>query len=152
MDLSLHPDFRFQELTIGSERAPLVVIDNFVSDPEALVDIAAAKLFGDVVNYYPGIRSKVSLSYQRFFLEQLREIFSSHFGLATAALRFTGCHFSIVTTSPEKLTNLQSIPHIDSSSSRELAFIHYLFKSDLGGTAFYRHRATGYEYVDETRS
>ena len=33
----------------------------------------------------------------------------------------------------------------------ELAFIHYLFRSDLGGTAFYRHRATGYEYVDEAR-
>ena len=33
----------------------------------------------------------------------------------------------------------------------ELAFIHYLFKSDLGGTAFYRHRATGYEYIDEAR-
>ena len=26
--------------------------------------------------------------------------------------------------------------------------IHYLFRADHGGTAFYRHRATGYEYVD----
>jgi len=32
--------------------------------------------------------------------------------------------------------------------SEELAMIHYLFRADHGGTAFYRHRATGYEYVD----
>jgi hypothetical protein len=152
MDLALHPDFQLQKLTIGREQAPLVVIDNFVSDPDALVEIAAAKRFGDVTNYYPGVRSKVPLTYQQFILERLRDVFAIHFGLGDAALRFTACHFSMVTTPPEKLTSLQSFPHIDSSSSRELAFIHYLFKSDLGGTAFYRHRATGYEYIDETRS
>jgi len=29
--------------------------------------------------------------------------------------------------------------------------VHYLFKRDLGGTAFYRHRKTGFEYVDVPR-
>ena len=29
--------------------------------------------------------------------------------------------------------------------------IHYLFHADLGGTAFYRHRATGFESVDGSR-
>jgi hypothetical protein len=29
--------------------------------------------------------------------------------------------------------------------------LHYLFKRTLGGTAFYRHRATGFEYVDFAR-
>jgi hypothetical protein len=32
-----------------------------------------------------------------------------------------------------------------------LATIHYLFQKDLGGTAFYRHRSTGFETVDESR-
>ena len=68
-----------------------------------------------------------------------------------ARLRFTACHYSLVTTPPEKLTYLQRIPHIDSVASKELAFIHYLFKADLGGTAFYRHRKTGFEYVDQDR-
>ena len=30
--------------------------------------------------------------------------------------------------------------------------IHYLFRRDLGGTAFYRHRKTGFEFIDESRN
>jgi len=151
MELALHPDFKLTSLTIGREQAPLVVVDNLVADPEALVDLAAGKLFGEVVNYYPGVRSKAPLTYQRFMLDKVKPLFAPYFNLDGAVLRFTECHFSIVTTPPEKLDIEQCIPHIDSVFSRELAFIHYLFKSDLGGTAFYRHRATGYEYVDEAR-
>ena len=66
-------------------------------------------------------------------------------------LRFTMCHFSLVTTPAEKLDYLQRIPHVDSVLGNELAMIHYLFSRDLGGTAFYRHRSTGFEYVDEAR-
>lgn len=151
MTLTLHPNFRIQKLTIGREQAPLVVIDNFVANPDELVELAVAKPFIDVANYYPGLRSKVPLTYQRFVIDQLRDVFAGYFGLTASAVRFTSCHFSLVTTPPEKLDYLQQIPHIDSASSVELAFVHYLFKTDLGGTAFYRHRATGFEYVDETR-
>ena len=66
-------------------------------------------------------------------------------------MRFTACHYSLVTTPPAKLSYPQRIPHVDSVAPNELAFIHYLFKSDLGGTAFYRHRKTGFEYVDLDR-
>ena len=150
MDLALHPDFRIQKLSIGREQAPLVVIDNLVANADQLVDLAATKLFGDVTSYYPGVRSKAPLTYQRFIIDRLRDVFVGHFGLG-AAVRFTACHFSLVTTPPGKLDYLQRIPHIDSVYGNELAFIHYLFRSDLGGTAFYRHRATGYEYVDQAR-
>jgi hypothetical protein len=40
---------------------------------------------------------------------------------------------------------------VDSLPRDGLASIHYLFTKNLGGTAFYRHRHTGFEYVDETR-
>ena len=46
---------------------------------------------------------------------------------------------------------MQRIPHADSLNNHELAFVHYLFRADLGGTAFYRHRHTGFEYVDQAR-
>jgi hypothetical protein len=151
MDLALHPDFRLQKLTIGRELAPLVVIDNLVANPEGLVDLAASKQFGDVTSYYPGVRAKAPLTYQRFIIDQLRDIFAGYFGLSATAVRFTTCHFSLVTTPPEKLDYLQRIPHIDSVYAGELAFIHYLFKSDFGGTAFYRHRRTGYEFIDIAR-
>ena len=151
MTLSVHPNLQIQKLRIGREQAPLVVVDNFAANPDELVDLAAAKPFIDTANYYPGIRSKVPLTYQRFVIDQLRDVFAGYFGLPAHAVRFTSCHFSLVTTPADKLDYLQQIPHIDSASPAELAFVHYLFKTDLGGTAFYRHRATGFEYIDETR-
>jgi hypothetical protein len=151
VSLAPHPGISIQKLTIGLELAPLLVIDNLVADADALVDLAANKLFGDVSSYYPGIRAKAPLSYQQFVLSQLREIFSATFGMPASTLRFTACFFSLVTTRPEKLSHLQCIPHIDSVFSSELAFVHYLFKRDHGGTAFYRHRSTGFEVITQAR-
>ncbi|MEJ0086823.1 MAG: DUF6445 family protein [Pseudomonadota bacterium] len=151
MILVPHPGLAVQKLTIGRECAPLLVIDNLVAGAEGLVDLAAGKLFGDVTSYYPGIRAKAPLSYQQFVLEQMRSLFSETFGLQGKALRFTACYFSLVTTPPEKLSHLQCIPHIDSVLGTELAFVHYLFKRDHGGTAFYRHRSTGFEVITQER-
>jgi hypothetical protein len=151
MTIARHRDFRLQTLRIGREQAPLVVIDNLVADPDELVRVAASKPFGEGTSYYPGVRAKVSLSYQQFILEQMRGVFAEQFAFASGAVRFTACHYSLVTTPPEKLAYLQRIPHVDSVAPKELAFIHYLFRADLGGTAFYRHRKTGFEYIDQDR-
>lgn len=139
-----------EKLTIGREGAPLLVIDDAVADPQALVDLAASKSYAAVENYYPGIRAKAPLSYQQSVLEKFGGLFREFFGIS-GSLRFTGCQFSLVTRNHAELNELQRIPHIDSSSYRELAVVHYLFKADLGGTAFYRHRATGYEIIDDAR-
>ena len=151
MTLRIHPDFHIERLEIGRERAPLIVIDNLVADAEQLVEQAAAKVFTDVPDYFPGIRAKTPLTYQQFVIEELRNILAESFGVTASTLRFTHCHFSLVTTPAEKLSLLQRIPHIDSPVPTELAFMHYLFRADLGGTAFYRHRSTGFEYVDAQR-
>jgi len=151
LNIALHPDLRIQKFAIGRELAPLLVIDNLVSDPDALVDHAAGKFFGDVASYYPGVRSKAPLIYQQFVLGNMRGLFCEYFGFQPGTLRFTACHFSVVTTPAEKLSHLQCIPHIDSVFGNELAFVHYLFRRDLGGTAFYRHRRTGFEVIDQAR-
>jgi hypothetical protein len=151
MSFARHPDFRLQRLSIGREAAPLLVIDQLLSTPDELVDLAAGKVFADVASYYPGVRAKVPLTFQRFILESLGDEIAQFFGLRPGALRFTACHFSLVTTPPQQLTYLQRIPHIDSLNGSELALILYLFKAPLGGTAFYRQKKTGFEYVDESR-
>jgi len=138
------------KLTIGRENAPLLVIDDAFTDPESLVELAATKVYSGVDTYYPGVRSKAPLSYQQFILEKFGRLFGEYFDIP-GSLRFTGCQFSLVTRNHAELNELQRIPHIDSPSYRELALVHYLFKTDLGGTAFYRHRATGFEIVDEGR-
>jgi hypothetical protein len=151
MNIAPHPSMRIQKLTIGREKAPLVVIDNLVADAEELVCDAASKRYAPPQSYYPGLRAKAPLSYQMFVVGELRELLCDYFDLEASKLRFSMCHYSVVTTPPEQLTTLQRVPHVDSHEARGLASIHYLFKADLGGTAFYRHRATGFEYVDESR-
>jgi hypothetical protein len=152
MTFARHSDFHIERLTIGAEHAPLLVIDNLLADPDELVEMAVSKTYGDVVSYYPGVRAKVPLTFQRFLLDELRGEFASSFGVNGKLLRFTACHFSLITTPKERLTYMQRIPHVDSLFSNELALILYLFRTDMGGTSFYRHRKTGFEFVDQARN
>lgn len=151
MNFAAHPDQRIRTLTIGREQAPLVVIDHLLADAEQLVELAATKKFVDDGTHFPGIRAKAPLGYQQFVLEQLRKLSGPVFGLQPGVLTFTGCHFSLVTKPAETLYHLQCIPHIDSMLGHELAFIHYLFTRNHGGTAFYRHRHSGFEVITPER-
>jgi Family of unknown function (DUF6445) len=150
MDLELHPDFTINKLAIGIEAAPLIVIDNFVANAESLVDIASGKRYLEPFRFYPGLRAKAPLSYQRLIIEKLKPTLVECFGVDPLRVQFTMAHFSLVTKSAGELDPLQTVPHIDSSEPG-LATVHYLFKGDFGGTAFYRHRATGFEVITEDR-
>lgn len=149
--LELHPDLSIQKFLIGEEKATLLVIDNLVAQPDALVNQAASLIFSPTGQGFPGIRALAPVSYQRFLLERLTPILVDNFQLPSNHLRFSMCHYSLVTTPPEKLSMVQRIPHVDSFDKNGLATVHYLFKKNLGGTAFYRHLKTAYEYVDEVR-
>ena len=152
MKLELHPDVRVQQLTIGSEQAPLLVIDNFVADPDELVTEAAAQQYSPPTRYFPGIRAPAPVVYQQLLIARMKVMLENVFGLPPGLPRLSMCHYSIVTTPAESLGVVQRIPHIDSLARNGVATIHYLFKKNLGGTGFYRHRKTGFEYVDEARS
>jgi hypothetical protein len=151
MHLQTHAGLRIQWFAIGREQSPLLVIDDFVSDPERLVRRAATRLYRPQGSYYPGIRAEAPLSYQALIVEHLGELLFERFSLQGRELRFPMCHFSLVTTSADRLDPLQRIPHFDSLDGNALATVHYLFHADFGGTAFYRHRATGFESVDAAR-
>jgi hypothetical protein len=150
--LEPHPDLRLRKLTIGAERAPLLVIDNFIAAADRLVRKAAGRQFTVPSRFYPGIRAEAPPSYRQLIETRLKDVLFAHFGLQGRSLRFSMSHYSLVTTPPEQLAAIQRIPHVDSLNGSGLATIHYLFKTDLGGTAFYRHRKTGFEYVDEVRA
>jgi hypothetical protein len=151
MILDLHPDIRIEQRTIGAEKAPLLVIDNFIADPQRLVRRAATRQFRSGGLNYPGIRSEAPLGYQQLFRDRLQRTLFDFFGLDGKSLAFSMCHYSLVTTPASQLKSLQRIPHIDSIDGQGLATVHYLFHTNLGGTAFYRHRATGFEFIDASR-
>ena len=151
MILDLHPSISIQKLTVGNDKAPLLVIDNFVADPDRLVRRAATRMFGQGGRYYPGIRAEAPLSYQQLFTVKLRDLLFEYFDLRGRGFSFSLCAYSLVTSPPQNLEFLQRIPHFDSTNRNALASVHYLFRRDLGGTAFYRHRSTGFESVDDSR-
>src|SRR5690606_30237390 len=131
---------------------PLLVIDQAVADPDRLVRKAARGHFTPQGAMFPGLRIRAPLSYEVFLERLLRPLLAEHFGLPEQGrFGFPMCHYSLVTLPPERLSFLQRVPHVDSVQANGLATVHYLFRGDWGGTAFYRHRATGYECVDEAR-
>jgi hypothetical protein len=148
--VKLHPYISLNVLTVGAEKAPLLVIDN-VTDADALVATASTLPFTSMTGYYPGIRAPAPTEYQQLVASYLAKTFAKYFGLEGTFLRFTMCHYSLVTKPAASLAPLQRIPHFDSVDKDGLATIHYLFKKKLGGTAFYRHRSTGFESLDESR-
>ena len=151
MNLDLHPALQLRQMTIGAERAPLLVVDNFVADAETLVADACARAFTVRSPYFPGIRAEAPPAYQQLLITRLRSEVLHCLGVPGGTFTLSMCHYSLVTTPAKELVPLQRIPHVDSFAQSGLATIHYLFKANLGGTAFYRHRRTGFESIDETR-
>jgi hypothetical protein len=151
MILQLHPQLRIEKVVFGRERSTLLVIDNFVAEPERLIKKASTAQFTSGGRYYPGIRAKAPPSYEHFLATSLPPLLAEHFDFPGDTIRLSMCHFSLVTTPAADLTPMQRIPHVDSLAREGFATVHYLFSGKLGGTAFYRHRATGFETLDEVR-
>lgn len=152
MQVQPHPQLRIHARKVGKEGATLLVVDQAVADPDRLVRRAARGHFKPQGAMFPGLRIRAPLFYETFLEQLIRPLLSEHFGLPDRArFAFPMCHYSLVTLPPERLVFLQRVPHIDSVQDNGLATVHYLFRGDWGGTAFYRHRATGYESVDEAR-
>lgn len=149
--LTAHAQMHVQLLHIGLEQSPVLVIDNFVAQPELLVAHACRQQFVANSPYYPGVRTPAPLQYQQLLLQSLQPTLLEVFALPQRPLSFSVCHYSIVTTPPTQLKLLQRIPHFDTVEPHALAAVHYLFQGDLGGTAFYRHRKTGFERIDQHR-
>jgi hypothetical protein len=140
----------------GRGQHPVVVVDDFTGNPQAIVEIAAAlaPFPQNRDSFFPGLRRYIT-----------KEDVAA-FAYAAAVLRTAGpfiggafdydsydwveASFSMVATPPDALTPAQRAPHFDSADPADLAVLHYL--RDTEGTAFYRHRLTGIEQVDASNS
>lgn len=136
---------------IGSEGEPLVVVDGFAADPDALLADAIAGSFEAAGHHYPGIRAALPDRYLRDQLPVIAQALRRDFG-SCRRIHVVDASFSIVTIAPDELDIRQRLPHVDAYGRDRIALVHYLSASDSGGTAFYRHRTTGFETIDETRA
>ncbi len=147
-----HADFCFNVVEIGAEGQKAIIVDNFVSNPESLIEYAIKRsLVSRAEGLYPGLRSPPPDRYPRVVFFLLSEIICDHFGLQPSDIAVVDSAFSVVATLRERLTPYQQIPHYDKPHPNEIALVHYLCDSRHGGTSFYRHRSSGYEYIDQER-
>ena len=138
---------------VGAEGSPVLVIDNFAADPQALVDYAAslAPFPPAAQTFYPGVRAPVPMPFVQGAHAYLEAALRAAFGLGDQEVVSGGWDFSLVTRPSADLTLRQRMPHIDSTHPGNLALLLYLAPDDQGGTGFYRHRSTGYETITEDR-
>jgi len=136
---------------IGRERQPLVVIDGFAPDPDALRAAAAAARFEPAGRHYPGVRAPLPPDYMTRAQPLIATVLRDVFGCGRRA-RVLDASFSMVTRPPEALSLQQRLPHVDAVAPGRIALLHYLSPEGGDGTAFFRHRATGFELIDEARS
>lgn len=151
--MSAEPDQKKSGYTVerfGVEGEPVVIIDGFSDDADRLAALGREAQFGPGGHHYPGKRAPAPSAYLAHQMPLLQSVLTDVFGMAGGAA-LVECNFSIVTTPPSELTPIQRLPHFDSTDPGYLALLHYLCDADAGGTAFYRHRATGFETISADR-
>ncbi len=138
---------------IGNERAPVLVIDNLAADPELLIDQAEAAFAASARprDGFPGLTAPAPEGFSRsltgFLLPTLRKVFHLPTKISSG-----GCDFQVMSTPFADLTERQKIPHIDVPDLNTMASVHFLCGAPFLGTAFYRHKATGFEIISPDRA
>ena len=140
-------DARLEIRRIGTEQNPLLIVDNPIAEPQALIDAAcAAQFYTPEHTLYPGVNARLPEAYYTAIIALLRGPLEGVFGLSVKAYLDYFGFFGLATTAGGK--PIQSVPHYDGANPALVAMVHYLCPETYEGTAFYRHRATGIEAVD----
>jgi hypothetical protein len=150
--LMLGPNISVRLRHVGQERQPLLIVDDVLADPWAMIDAArAAEFYRPPHTNYPGLNANLPEAYYRTIVTALRGPIEAAFGVsAGAALKFFG-FLALATTPVEAASPVQTIPHLDAPDPGRLAMVHYFCQGEFGGTGFFRHAATGFESVDVAR-
>lgn len=128
-----------------------MTVDGFAPDPDALRCFAAGCRFEPAGEHYPGIRAALPSGFFGEVGDTLACVFGEAFAV-TGRVRILDAGFAIVTAPASALSLAQRLPHVDATAPGRLAMVLYLGPDTFGGTAFYRHRSTGFETVSEARS
>lgn len=128
-----------------------MIIDALLPQAESLIDYALTRTdIGPAPGLYPGLRAPAPALYEYSLRSALNPLLD-WFGIGADRISEVKSWFSVVTTPAEQLGLMQQIPHFDRPEPDHLAVLHYLCDETFGGTSFYRHRTTGFEYIDAGR-
>ncbi|UDF05506.1 DUF6445 family protein [Asticcacaulis sp. AND118] len=151
--VSLNPGFSVTIQSLGDEAQPLVILDDVLADPRSFIAVAAEAGFRTPApgSRYPGLNAPLPEAYKALVARELLPRLLPVFGAPLQALPLFG-FFGVATPGGEGMAVRQAAPHIDAFNLNSFASVHYLFEADLGGTAFFRHRASGHELITPSRS
>jgi len=135
---------------IGHERHPIIIIDDFAEDFEAMRAEAGSLSYGPGGKHYPGVRAAIPEVRVTRFMARVHDLVMQTFG-GSGDVRLIEAVYSLVTTPSIDLTPIQRIPHFDGFEPERIALLFYMSETDQGGTAFYRHRSTGFETISRAR-
>jgi len=134
----------------GREQEPVIVIDDYARDPEALAEEAARLAYQPIGSFFPGVRAPAPTELAMAIRNSLANLIRDTFGVAEELDRME-CYFSLITTPPDRLGPHQRMPHFDGLGRQRIAILHHLSREEGGATSFYRHRGTGFETITEAR-
>ena len=140
---------------IGDHASPLVMVDDFSGNVDAVARIAArlAPFPCPAGGYYPGLRrvlherDATAWSYVQHSMRSVAPFVAGAFD--ATGFDLIEASFSMITIAADALRPAQRTPHFDSTDPDYLAILHYLGGTDATGTAFYRQRSTGIERVTD---
>lgn len=132
----------------SSENHSFVLISDFLNDPDGIIHSACLQNFAKVTPQYPGVRAALPKEVQLDWVKTLAPLLNSSFGEARNGWEIQAW-FSLVTSKPADLIPLQCFPHVDGTDPNQLAMMLYLHRTKHGGTAFFRHKSTGYESLTD---
>ncbi len=136
----------------------IIVIENLLEHPQALIDFATQHNFKPAPGQaagkgYPGVQLVPPNTYSQLVTDFIKPLIQKEFDIAeTLEMRKSECVISLMTTQPENLGPIQCVPHFDTSNVNQFAVLLYLCDQTHGGTAFYRHNATGLEFITAANS
>ncbi|WP_157672140.1 DUF6445 family protein [Cellvibrio sp. PSBB006] len=146
-----------KSFSVGIEKQKVLIIDNFMQQPEHMVDYASAREnfehYTGHCNFYPGIKLPAPKEYSDSLMAVIKPILAQGYeGISLAwDMNKADCSLSLITIKPESLRKVQLMPHFDSTNPYQFALLLFLCNETHGGTAFYRHNTTGYETITQEK-
>lgn len=136
--------------TVRNENTKVLRVTDFFVQPDAILESAAKHSFMNVNSLFPGLRAAMEPALLDPICTAVSQLASTYLGHPETTWKGQAW-YSIVSEAPEKLRPLQRLPHFDGFDEDQLAIMIYLNKTEHGGTAFFRHKSTGFERVSEGR-
>lgn len=147
IDWSVSPS-QIWDSVFSAQNHKLVSISDVLRSPNDAIKQACLQKFAKITPQYPGVRAPLSESARTSLSEALSEMLSAAFDAPSGRWQVMAW-YSLVTHRPEQLQPIQRLPHVDGTDPNQIAMMLYLHRTEHGGTAFFRHKSTGYEALTE---